>query len=307
MVASVGLPAVYAVRRFRAMNTDVEIRVADAAHTHLLADAERVFGAMERRFSRFLPESETCALNARLEDTVCVSREMLELVELALDLHRETGGVFDPAVLPELEAAGYDRSFELIGDRTDGPAAVPAPHGRFAEIRVADDASRVTLPPGMRLDFGGIGKGFAVDRAADALRAAGSALVNAGGDMYALGHGWRASIVNPLLDEDAATVSLHDEALATSTTAVRRWRVGGREMHHLIDPRTGAPARSEVISASVIADSATVAEVYAKCALILGVRDGWRLLGGRGLGGLFVLADGSVLVNEAWDTRATAA
>lgn len=299
MSAALGLRSLHAVRRFRSMNTDVEVRAADPADAPLLIEAERVFEDMERRFSRFLPDSETSALNARDEDTVRVSPDMAELLELSLALHRETGGIFDPAVLPCLAAAGYDRSFELVHDRPQPPPRPPARRGAFRAMRIERGASRVTLPPGITLDFGGIGKGFAVDRASEAIGAR-RVLINAGGDMYARGEGWRAAVENPVRGGDSATVWLRDEALATSTSAVRRWRAGGREMHHVIDPRTGEPARSGIVSASVIGPAAAVAEVYAKSALILGVDDGWRLLEKRGLAGLFVLEDGSIATNGRW-------
>jgi thiamine biosynthesis lipoprotein len=297
---------VHGVRRFRAMNTSVEVRVADPAYTPLLARAERLFSDVEVRFSRFRPHSELSRLNR--SGGGVVSPEMLALLQRARRLHQETGGVFDPCVLPALAAAGYDRSFEQVRDRGH-MAVAQRPTATFADVMVDVAASRVTLPAGAMLDLGGIGKGYAVDRAAELLRPARHALVNAGGDIFALGTpgvGWPASVMHPLNGEVAGEINLRDEALATSTTAVRRWRAGGVEMHHLIDPRTGAPARTGVIAASVVAPEAVIADVYAKTALILGLDEGGALLMRRGYPGLFVLNGGGVVATPAWRERAAA-
>ncbi len=307
MVAALGTvvaPVVHGVRRFRAMNTSVEVRVADPAYTPLLAGAERLFADVEARFSRFRPDSEVSRLNARGGGVV--SPEMLALLGRARTLHDETGGIFDPCVLPALVAAGYDRSFERVRDREQAFAGV-SPHATFADVRIDVAASRVTLPEGATLDLGGIGKGYAVDRAVELLRPARHALVNAGGDIFALGApggGWPADVLHPLTGEVVGTAVLRDEALATSTVAVRRWRAGYVEMHHLIDPRVGAPARSGVIAVSVVAPEAVVADVYAKAALILGFAEGAALLARRAYPALFVLDDGDVVATPAWRERA---
>ncbi|MBI5287365.1 MAG: FAD:protein FMN transferase [Chloroflexi bacterium] len=300
------LGEVLAKRRFRAMNTDVELTLLDWSRAALLDRVERFVHEFEGRFSRFRPDSELCALNARAGATVPVSDQMLDLLATALTMHRETNGLFEPAILPTLEAAGYDRSFERVS--REGAAARFESDSRGTIAAITIDARRhtVTAPEGLRLDLGGIGKGYCVDRAAELLRDAGPALINAGGDMFGRGggldgHGWVIEVLDPADTARAIdSVRLYDRAIATSTTAVRNWRRGDRAMHHLIDPRTGAPAESGVCSATVIADTAARADVFAKTALLLGPHAGSRFLDDHGAHGLFVLADASVHTTDAW-------
>jgi thiamine biosynthesis lipoprotein len=167
----------------------------------------------------------------------------------------------------------------------------------------------VTKPEGIRLDLGGIGKGFAVDRAAVILATTGNFLIDAGGDIFAAGDGedgagWLVAVSGPPPEcEDIALLRLKGEALATSTVSVRRWQRGSRWMHHIIDPRTGEPAASDVLSASVIAPTTVEAEVIAKVAVLLGSEEGAAMLGSRSLAGLLQLESGSIVTSKVWDQR----
>ena len=142
--------------------------------------------------------------------------------------------------------------------------------------------------------------------AAEVLAPARDFLVNAGGDIYASGRGpdgdgWLVAIAGPLDPAvGIAQVWLRDEALATSTVAVRRWRRGGRWQNHLIDPRTGAPVDNGIVSVSVIARTAVEADVFAKTALLLGPHEGRRFLESRRLPGLFALSDGRGGLTRDW-------
>jgi thiamine biosynthesis lipoprotein len=292
-------------RRFRAMNTDIELVARDAGHARLLHDIERWWRVFESRFSRFSPDSELSRFNQRREWRTRVSDDMAELLAVALRFHQLTDGIFEPAVLPQLESAGYDRSFERL---TSADArVVPLRERRsIAELSVDLAHLRVEGPPEVRLDLGGIGKGFAVDRAAAMLAPAADVLINAGGDIYAegrepAGDGWYASVADPLNPErDLSRVWLRNQALATSSTATRRWRRDGVVQHHIIDPRTGKPAVSDVLSASVIAPLATAADVFAKCAVILGSDKGLGFLARNGAQGFLALAGGAVTTTAGW-------
>jgi thiamine biosynthesis lipoprotein len=248
-------------------------------------------------------------LNARTIRRVSVSSDMLTILGEAARLHRLTGGVFDPAILPDLEASGYDRSFELITEATEAP--LPAlPVRGFGAVELDHEGRAVMLPHGMRLDLGGLGKGWAVDRVAGTLVPCGDFLVNAGGDLFARGSdghhgGWRAAIEHPQNGTTISTVVLRNQALATSTTSRRNWPCAGERRHHLIDPRTGACSRSGVTSVSVIAGSTVEADVFAKTALILGSTRGRAFLKDVASPGLFVLDDGSVQTTNDWPTESS--
>jgi thiamine biosynthesis lipoprotein len=247
----------------------------------LLADVERFFQSVDTRFSRFRPDSELSELNDAAGRTVTVSADLAELVRLAVDASVTTGGIFDATMIDALEAAGYDQSFELI---LAGRPDTLRPHGngqeapraaRWTGIRVDVAARTISLPAGVRIDLGGIGKGWAADRAAAMLRPFGPGMVNAGGDLLAWGdqpgaergQGWLAAVDNPARSgDDVAWLPVIDGAAATSSIMRRRWAGG----HHLIDPRTGKPAETDLLSVTALAPTVVRAEVAAKVVLILG-------------------------------------
>ncbi|HEY7693024.1 MAG TPA: FAD:protein FMN transferase [Gaiellaceae bacterium] len=244
---------------FRAMGTDVELlldAVPGAESKAALEEAEQELRRLEGLLSRFLPGSELSALN-RL-GSLEAGDELLTVTRLALEARTRTGGLFDPTVHDALVAAGYDRTFEEVGD---GPAGAPRPCG--GEVRI--EGQRIELERGFRLDLGGIAKGWAVDRAAAVLDAAGPCLVNAGGDLAARGRSWPVGVETT---EGQITIALADGAMATSGSDRRRWRRGGQELHHLIDPALGGPADSDYLRVTVVAATAAEAEVRSKAVFL---------------------------------------
>lgn len=247
--------------RFRAMGTAIELLVEADEATTALAAAEQEFHRLEALLSRFRPDSELSRLNA--EGSLAAGPDLLRVLALALAANARTGGRFDITVHDALVAAGYDRSFELVPADGGAPAA-PSP-GRPAGIHVRDGI--VELEPGVRLDLGGIGKGYACERAAEILATAGPCLVNAGGDIATRAGSWTVAI------ETAEPLTLElsgGSALATSGRDLRRWRRAGRELHHLIDPTTGAPSGSDLLRVTVVAADAVEAEVTAKALFLAG-------------------------------------
>lgn len=293
---------------FRAMNTQVEVSVyTDNADT--AAGIETLFRQAEQMMSRFLPDSELSRLNTA-DASQTVSPALFGVIETALWAAQQTGGLYDPTILADLEAAGYDRSFEYVVKRNDfvwpAPADALDVTGRrrtsYADIVLDPATFAVAKPAGMRLDLGGIGKGWTVDRAAERLVSADAFLVNAGGDLYAHGRpghprGWRVMIEHPLRRTHwIARLFIDHAGLATSTTMKRRWTVDGRSRHHLIDPRTGQPAITDALSVTVVAPRTVTAELLAKVALLLGADAGIEYLSGAaGVEGLIYTADGRVL------------
>lgn len=248
-------------RSFSAMGTQVELLLdtpPSAGSEVALARAEREFERLEALLSRFRPDSELSALNRR--GALDAGPELVEVTRLALEAREQTGGLFDPTVHDALVAAGYDRTFADL--EPDGPAAAPARCG--GEISI--DGSRIELERGFRLDLGGIAKGYAVDRAARMLVGTAPCLVNAGGDVACYGRPWPVGVET---GDGTITLELDRGAVATSGRDRRRWRRGGGEVHHLIDPGTGSPAEGDFLRVTVVANTAVEAEVLAK-AIFLG-------------------------------------
>jgi thiamine biosynthesis lipoprotein len=248
------------------MGTDVHI-VLVGGQESLLDRARDRIGELERRWSRFLPDSEISALNRDAGRPVPVSAETRELVQRALEAWRVTGGVYDPTILGDLLRAGYDRSFEDIEARDD----VEASSLVSGADRVRIEGEAIFLPPNTGFDPGGIGKGLAADFVVQDLRDAGAAgvCVNVGGDVRIAGappegDAWTIDVHHPEFDEPIARLGVRDGAVATSTTLRRRWTVAGEPMHHLIDTRTGRPANPRFELATVVSGVAWTADVLAK-------------------------------------------
>lgn len=268
-------------REIRAMDSDIELISAVPGGERRFGRAEMWLAGFEGRFSRFRLLSELSLLNRSAGTPVRVSPPLLRLVEMALALARRSGGIFDPTILPDLETAGYDRSFELIDKRAPRRAR-PARHPHWQDVVIDHAGGAITLPPGSRLDLGGIGKGWAVDRLAFILGS--PCLVNGGGDVHAAGRppgeaSWRIGVANPFdASRDIATLHVRDRGVATSSTMNRRWRADDAVMHHLIDPRTGLPSVSDAVQVTAVAGSTMLADFYAKTALLRGVKAGLAYL-----------------------------
>lgn len=258
-------------RSFHAMGTGVELLLdapAGERSERALDRAEAELERLEQVLSRFRDDSELSILN-REGRSSSASPDLVRVLELALAAREATRGLFDPTVHDALVAAGYDRTFEEVA--ADGPATAPGCDTRCGGT-VHVDGPTVTLSPGTRLDLGGIGKGYAVDRVVELLAVAGPCLVNAGGDLAVRGGSWPIGVTEEL------TLELSRGGMATSGRDRRRWIRGGKELHHLIDPSTGRPAESPLERVTVVADSAAEAEVLAKAAFLGADVDAPRVL-----------------------------
>jgi FAD:protein FMN transferase len=284
------------------MGTHVDL-LAVGAPSGVLAAARSRLADLEVRWSRFLPDSEISALNLAAGRPIKVAPETLTLLALAVLGWQATAGRFDPTILDALEAAGYDRSFDqLPAGQHDADSARPAPGPApgLAGIRIDAQAGTVTLPAGVRLDLGGIAKGYAADLLCAQLRAGGAAgvCVNVGGDLRVSGTAprggpWTIAVPHPHGGQ-AATLQLTEGAAATSSPLQRAWHAGGRPAHHLVDPHTGRPAQTGILQVTVVAAEAWRAEVAAKAAFLAGLPDALPLATRLNAEALVVDQDGGI-------------
>jgi thiamine biosynthesis lipoprotein len=266
---------------FRAMGSQILIAM-DTDSTMLNEaglEAAAWFEEWEQSFSRFRLTSELNELNQHTGQSWQVSSSFWRVLNLALDVEKKTAGLVTPTVLNALEEAGYDISFEEIGQNISSYLNHSfAAAGSLQQIELDENQRTVRLPYGMRLDLGGIVKGWAAQQTMIRLRDAAPVLVDAGGDIAVSGamkngSPWAIGIDDPLQQgHSLGLVMLAEGGIATSGRDYRRWMKDNHWQHHIIDPRTERPAETDILSATVIAADVMEAEAWAKAALILGSR-----------------------------------
>jgi thiamine biosynthesis lipoprotein len=263
--------------------------------------------------SRFRPDSELSRLNAAGGTPVTVSQTLADLLGAALRAAELTDGRVDLTCGAALVALGYDRDFADVVAASAGPtparqheAAAPVPGWR--SVHLDRDNRSVWLGNGAQLDLGATAKAWAADECAgqiaDQLRC--GVLVSLGGDVAVAGAapagGWRVRVTDDHAAPDTApgqTVAIASGGLATSSTTVRAWSAGGRPMHHIVNPATGAPATTCWRTVSVAAGTCTDANIASTAAIIRG-RDAAGWLTGLGLPARLVAQDGTVVTTAGW-------
>lgn len=295
---------------FGVFGTTAVLLVTEAgalSQARALADAE--LAAVDLACSRFRPDSELAAVNAARGAAVQVSELFADLLSAALRAAQLTDGDVDPTCGQALADIGYDRDFAQV--RTGGPASLatvfgPVPGWRRVELD--EQILRVRVPVGTQLDLGATAKAWASDHCAELIadRLGCGVLVSLGGDLAVAGpipdDGWRVRVT----DDHAAgpeapgqTVTITDGGLATSSTTVRTWTAGHQQVHHIIDPATGEPARSCWRTVSVAAGTCVDANTASTAAIIRGeAAAAW--LDDAGLPARLVRPDGTVVTTAGW-------
>ncbi|HEY2202126.1 MAG TPA: FAD:protein FMN transferase [Solirubrobacteraceae bacterium] len=269
--------------------------------TAAVTAAQQSLLAGHRRFSRFDSDSELSRLNVDPRETVPVSAEMARFLTTAIDAARESNGLVDATLLPQLLSAGYDRDLStpvpLAFALSRAPERRPArghPAARWREIEVDRWAGIVRRPPGLQLDSGGIVKGLLADLLGSELATHASFAIDCAGDLRIGGTARLARPVNvesPFEEGILHTFHLREGGIATSGIGRRSWLdADGAPAHHLLDPYSGRPAFTGIVQVTAIAPSALQAELRAKAALLAGPEQAPHWLPH---GGLIVRDDGT--------------
>jgi len=290
VVFSVWAPAQARHEQTRAaMGTEFTIVAYGDEEARLESAVNRAFDLIQqlgRRWSNRLPQSELSDVNRRAaHDAVSVPDDLFELLETSLRYSRQTGGAFDITVGPLVAAWGFVQGT----GRIPGPPELAEARARsgWRKLRLDPAARTVSFAtPGMQLDLGGIGKGYALDCAGSLLRQSGvtGALLTAGASsILALGpppgaNGWSVEIRDPVdRKKSAARWSLSGSSLSTSGNYEKFFRAGGRLYGHIMDPRTGYPAQG-TLSVSVVATTATESDALSTAVFVMGKEQALRYL-----------------------------
>lgn len=256
----------------------------------LMRVATSTIGRLEQRWSRFRPDSDISRINAHPGVPVQVHQSTVDLVNRSIDAWIQTNGVFNPTVGTSLVAAGYDRPFADLAPLTSS-GEVPSSTPDLIDVHAIPRT--VSVPSGVTIDLGGIGKGAAADHTVRVLLAAGArgAMVNIGGDLRAEGEcldgGWEVVLDCPG-SQQTQTIRIASGAVCTSSTVKRRWQTIDGERHHIIEPSTGRSTSSDICSATVVGAEAAQCEVLATSAIGLGRASALEMLERHQTGGLLV-------------------
>ena len=304
---------VTATDSFPALGTTAVVAVTDETALPTAREVlEHELAAIDHACSRFRHDSELWSINRGAGAPIEVDPLCFEAVRVALDVAALTGGLVDPTVGANMRLAGYDRTFAEIG-RRDGRRV----HARFTGVAgwrsVATDrtSSTVSVPVGVELDLGATAKALAADRASQAAAEAADCgvLVCLGGDVAVAGPappgGWPIKIADDHaspLGVAGPVVAIVEGGLASSSSAVRRWTTAGGELHHILDPRTGRPARSHWRTVSAVAGSCVLANAATTAAVVLGeAAPAW--LEEREVPARLVTIGGNVATVNGWPTE----
>jgi thiamine biosynthesis lipoprotein len=290
--------------RFLALGTTAVVVTTDVhAVAAATLEVQREASAIDLACSRFRDDSDLARVNAGAGSWVSVGPLLLEAVQVALRAARLTGGDVDPTVEHSMIANGYDRDFASLPRDAPQQRHRPAPGWRTVEVD--EQRARIRVPAGSGLDLGATAKALAADRAASA--AARSArtgvVVSLGGDLAIAGPpapgGWPLGVGDSHEGDADETIRLEGGGLATSSTTVRRWRREGRGLHHIVDPRTGAPAAVVWRTVTVAAASCVDANIAATASIVRGASaPAW--LAAFGLHARLVTPEGEVVRVGGW-------
>jgi thiamine biosynthesis lipoprotein len=276
---------------FAAMGTGIDAWCDDADGA---AKVRAWFEEVESVCSRFRPDSELSRVNRSRRGTVTVSGLFADVMQAADSTRTLTEGLVDAGVGAGVIGWGYDRTFEQVGDLQTAPPHIARPIWSI-------DGRQLTRHRGTGIDLGGVAKGWACDQAVERGMAR---VISAGGDIRSVDPRTVVSVLDPD-DEVAVRLQLGVGALATSSTTRRRWKAGGKEVSHIIDPRTMEPVSSPVLSATVVASSAVEAEAGAKTAVLMGENAlTWADQAGWIRGAVVVWHDGSVYATSGIEVAA---
>ena len=264
----------------------------------LLAACARYEGLL----SKTIDTSDVSRINSAQGQTVTVDPETWQILKRAKEISELTGHTFSVTIAP----------LTAMWDFTGGTQRMPTDEQRLAALPLVDDGklilgenNTVTLPAGMEIDLGGIAKGYIADRLAEMVRGrATGGTLNFGGNVYAVGckpdgSAFRVGIRNPQdAAKQSAIISVQDKTIVTSGTYERFFVKDGITYHHILDPKTGMSAQSDLTSATIVGDSSMDADAFATACIVLGKEKALAMLAENGLDGLLIDTSGQIITTQ---------
>lgn len=291
-----------------AMDTVMTFTVIHEDGDELIIDAEQEIRRLENLLSVTVENSEISKLNASAgKEAVKLSNDTQILLEEGKNLGAMTDGAFDIAISPIVKAWGFTEEEHRVPTQEELDALLPLIEPMDVII---DKETAYLQKEGMAVDLGGIAKGYASDKVASLLKGKGveSAVYSLGGNVYGIGtkpngEKWEVALANPLDGNDyCGLISIEDQAVVTSGGYQRYFEEDGKKYHHIIDPKTGRPAESGLLSVTILCESGTEADVYSTALYVMGLEKAlefWKENGG--FEAIFITEGGEVIATEGAD------
>lgn len=293
-----------------AMDTYITMQAYGSEAEPALEEAEHLIQRLESQFSVNDESSEIYAANHSDGKPVVISNDTAFLIDFALSMAHQTGGALEPTIYPVLTAWGFTTDEYHIPAQDELDDLLPLVN--YKNIDLTD--TMVTVPDGMQLDLGAVAKGYTGDKVAELLRDHGisSALINLGGNVQAVGSKpdgspWRVGVRDPFTDRNLGVLEIKDTAVVTSGGYERYFTdEDGNVYWHILDPETGYPAKSGLVSVTVAAPKGKLCDALSTALFVMGPEEAvqfWR--NRQDFEMLLVDEDGGILLTEGLESSFT--
>lgn len=286
---------------FFAMDTTMDFRIY--GDKSLLQDAQNVITDLEKKVSVTDSDSEIYKINETGSGTLTGNADTL--MQTALDMCRRTDGALDISIYPIVKAWGFTTGNYQVPDENTIQSLLS--HVDYTQIQYDESTGNVTIPEGMTIDLGSIAKGYAGELAAQTLRDKGvtSALLNLGGNVQTIGSkpdgsSWTIGIKDPKNPDTAMMgLSVKDQAVVTSGGYERYFEQNGKTYWHIMDPATGHPADSGLLSVTVVGDNGGICDALSTSLFVMGLDKAYDLWSkSDDFEAVFVTDNGDVYITE---------
>lgn len=292
---------------FFAMDTVMDFTIY--GESGLIDQSESLIASLESLVSVTDTGSELYAINQTGSGTL--TGKASSLMEQALEICRRTDGALDLSIYPIVRAWGFTTGSYQVPDEAEIQALLPLVDYRKIQYDAATGTVTVTLPEGMEIDLGSVAKGYAGQLAAQMLREHGvqSALLNLGGNVQTVGtkpdgSPWQIGIKDPQGEDAMMVLSVEDQAVVTSGGYERYFEQDGQTYWHIMDPSTGHPADSGLISVTIVGDEGVVCDGLSTALFVMGLEKAADLWAQSGdFEAVFVTASGEVYITEGLRDR----